>query len=100
MDVEIRLFGPFRDAVGGRSVVRTYDEPADVRTALRDLEESYPGLAGSLVDDEGDQPEALAVVLNGRNVVHEQGFDTALSDGDVLGVMPPLAGGSRGPLRR
>lgn len=94
MDVEIRPFGSFRHAVGQQAVVRSSDGTTDVQSVLPDLERTHRELAGSLLDEHDGQPDAFAVVLNGRNIVHEEGLDTPLADGDVLGVAPPLAGGT------
>jgi len=33
------------------------------------------------------------VFLNGRNVRQFQGLDTALSEGDEIKILPPIAGG-------
>lgn len=94
MEIELRTFATFRDAVGQKEVTREYDDEAvTVGEVLAGLEAEYDGLEGQLLKD-GDLRPQLSVLKNGREVVHMEGPDTALSDGDSLSVFPPVAGGS------
>ncbi len=36
---------------------------------------------------------SLNFLLNGRNISLSEGFKTKLQDGDVLSILPPVAGG-------
>lgn len=91
--IELKLFANFRDAVGEKSIERTYQSRPTVGTVFADFEGSYPALNGRLLDGEGRLGDAIAIVRNGRNVAHLDGVHTALDDGDELGLMPPLSGG-------
>lgn len=91
--LELRLFATFREAVGQKTLTRSYHEPVTVRSVVADLEESFPDLDGVLLNDEGDLRSTVTVIRNGRHVAHFDGVDTALADGDTLGVMPPVSGG-------
>lgn len=94
MDVECRFFATFREAVGERTVDRTFEDGTAVGEVLRTLESEHAGLAGELLDDEGEIRPQLSVMLNGRDVVHEEGTETVIEDGDRLSVFPPVAGGA------
>ena len=92
MRVEVRSFAMFRDAVGRKTVEREYDDGATVGDVLRDVERAYPELSGRLLTDD-DLASAVTVLRNGRNVANLDGVETPLSDGDTVGISPPVTGG-------
>lgn len=92
MDVELRFFATFREAVGQKTLPREYPEGTTVGDVLRTLEDEYPELSGALLRD-GELRPHLSVLTNGQDVVHKQGLDTPLDDGDRVSVFPPVAGG-------
>ena len=92
MELELRFFATFRDAVGQKTVFREFEAGTTVGDVLAELEADYEGLAGELVEDGEIRPQ-LSIMKNGRDVVHQEGVETPLSDGDALAVFPPVAGG-------
>lgn len=93
MELELRFFATFREAAGGKTVVREFEDGSDVGDVLRALEAEYEGMDGRLIVD-GDLAPQINVLKNGREVLHLQGLDTELADGDRLSVFPPVAGGT------
>lgn len=93
MELELRFFATFRAAVGQKTVYREFADDATVGDVLRAIEDEWPDLAGELLRDGEIQPQ-LSVLKNGREVVHMEGPDTSLGDGDSLSVFPPVAGGA------
>lgn len=93
MELELRFFATFREAVGRKVVDREFDEGATVGDVLAAIEEEYPELVGEILDGDGDIRPQLSILKNGREVVHIDGTDTTLEDGDRLSVFPPVAGG-------
>jgi len=91
MDVECVFFGPLREAVGEKTVLLA-PEPATVAGLVADLERTYAGLDGRLRDGDGLADEVVLTV-NGRHAQHVDGFDTALSDGDVVRLTTAIYGG-------
>ena len=99
MQLELKFFATFREAVGSKYLDREYDaDEVTVREVLADLEAEYEGLSGQLLGDGGLRSQ-INVLKNGREVLHIDGPDTPLSDGDTLAVFPPVAGGARGRRR-
>jgi molybdopterin synthase sulfur carrier subunit len=92
MDVELRFFATFREAAGSKTVEREFPDGATVGEVLAALEEEYEGMAGNLLEG-GDLRPQINVLLNGREVLHMDGVDTELAEGDTLSVFPPVAGG-------
>lgn len=90
MDIELRFFATFREAVGEKSFTESFDDGASVGDVLRMLDEEYPDL--ELFED-GGLRDYLSVMRNGRDIAHLDGLETPLADGDRLSVFPPVAGG-------
>jgi len=84
------FFGPLRETVGEKTVVRDTDSET-VGGLLAELEGAY-GLEGRLLDDDGAVAE-IAVTLDGRHVQHIEGPDTPLADGVTLRMTPAVYGG-------
>ena len=94
MNVECKLFGPFRDDAGVEDVGGEYDPGTTVGELLRDLEADYPTLDGRLVDEEADETEGSTVVtVNEKNVSHLDGLATELAEGDTVRIVPSVYGG-------
>jgi len=96
MEVEIRPFATFRDAVGERTIRRTLDEGATVGDLLRSLEREYPALSGSLLDRDGDLRSSVTVLRNGESVARLDGTGTPLRAGDRVALSLPVTGGAAG----
>lgn len=93
MNLELKFFATFREAVGQKTVEREYDDGATVRDVLDALQAEFPDLEGEFYDD-GEIRETVRVLRNGRAIVHMDGAETELDGGDTLSVFPPVAGGS------
>lgn len=92
MQIELKFFATFREAVGSKTVTRDLAGGATVGDVLAGLEDDYEGLAGQLLED-GDLRPQINVLRNGREVLHMEGTETAVEDGDTIAVFPPVAGG-------
>ncbi|WP_299330669.1 ubiquitin-like small modifier protein 1 [Haloplanus sp.] len=93
MDLELRFFATFREAVGQKELEREFKNGSTVGDVLTTLETEYDGMEGQLLDDEGELQPNLNILKNGREVLHMEGLDTVMEDGDTLSVFPPVAGG-------
>ncbi|MFB6093859.1 MAG: ubiquitin-like small modifier protein 1 [Halanaeroarchaeum sp.] len=92
MNVELRLFATFREAVGQKTIHREFPTDATIETVLAGLEEEFPELAGEFVED-GAVRAQVNVLKNGREVTHLDGLATPVADGDTISIFPPVAGG-------
>lgn len=92
MELELRFFATFRAAVGQKTIHRGFPDGATVGDVLAALDEEFEGLSGELIED-GEIRDQLSVLKNGREVLHMEGIDTVMEDGDRLSVFPPVAGG-------
>lgn len=93
MKLEYVFYGPFRDAIGEKSVVHETDVET-VGDLLAELEADYPALEGEILTADGSDLVGDTVVSkNGRHVVHLDGLTTDLEDGDVIRLVPSVYGG-------
>ena len=91
MPVEVRLPTVLRQHAGGLSSVKANGETlADV---FGDLVRQFPGLAGQVVTDDGALHKFVNVYRNDDDVRYLDKLDTKVSDGDVISILPAVAGG-------
>lgn len=91
MEIEMRFFANFREAVGQKTITRECQEDATVGEALEELTAEYPGV--DLFDEDGELREFLSVMKNGREIAYLDGLETELEESDTISVFPPVAGG-------
>lgn len=90
MQIELRFFANFREAVGQKTVQREYENGLQAGDVLRQLSEEFTEM--DLFED-GELREYLTILRNGTDITHLDGLETPLEDGDELSVFPPVAGG-------
>jgi MoaD family protein len=88
----VRLTAQLRDYAHGSGEVEL-DSATDLRTMVRKLEQSYPGIGGRIVDDQGRIRAHVNVFVNSANSRELKNENTPLSDGDVVHILPSVAGG-------
>lgn len=91
MAVEVRLPTLLRPHADGASSVAA--DGATVGEVFGALTSRYPGLAGQLVDDQGDLHKFVNVYCNDDDIRYLDQLDTKVTDGDVLSILPAVAGG-------
>jgi len=91
MSIRVRLPGPLQGYAGGRAEVPVTG--ATVGDALARLVERFPPMALHLFGDDGRLRSFVAVFLNDDDVRHLGGLSAALDEGDILYLVPNVAGG-------
>ena len=91
MTVDVRLPALLRPHADGASSVPA--EGATVGEVFAGLVERYPGLAGQLVDGDGGLHKFVNVYCNDDDIRYLDQLDTKVSDGDVISILPAVAGG-------
>ena len=92
MAVEIKLPTVLRVQAEGHASVAV--EGATVGDVFNVLVERYPGLRGNLLDDAGNLHKFVNVYKDDDDIRYLDGLDTKLADGDVLSILPAVAGGA------
>jgi molybdopterin synthase sulfur carrier subunit len=91
MSVTIRIPTQLRELSGGSSEVGV--DGGTVKEALAALDAAHPGFAGRLHDDDGNLRRFVNVFLDDEDIRFLDGVDTPLKDGNVLSIVPAVAGG-------
>jgi molybdopterin synthase sulfur carrier subunit len=68
-------------------------EGQSVREALEHLESQAAGIRARICDDSGELRRFVNIFLNDEDVRHLEGLDSPIRDGDVLSIVPAIAGG-------
>jgi sulfur-carrier protein len=96
MAIEVRVPTILRNYTGGEKTVD--GKGTTIEELIADLDARHPGLRDRLVDESGLR-RFVNVYRNDEDIRFLGGLETPLSDGDVVTVLPAVAGGSVRPTR-
>ena len=91
MSVSVRIPTILRSYTGGAAEVMA--EPGTLREVISDLDVSYPGIGGRLLDDSGRLRRFVNVYVGEEDVRFAAGLDTPVPTGARVSVIPAVAGG-------
>ncbi len=91
MPVEIKLPTVLRAQADGQATVAV--DGATVGEVFNALVAKYPSLRGNLLDDNGGMHKLVNVYKYDDDIRYLDGLDTKVDDGDVLSILPAVAGG-------
>jgi molybdopterin converting factor small subunit len=81
-----------RSTVGGERVLAAKGKT--LRDLIADLESRHPGFASQLLDAEtGEQRRFVNLYVNDEDVRYLGGLDTPVEEGDIISILPAVAGG-------
>jgi MoaD family protein len=89
--VEIRLPTVLRQHAGGQATVKAQGET--LGEALQDLTLQFPLLKGQVITEDGALHKFVNVYKNDEDVRYLDKLDTKLDEGDVISILPAVAGG-------
>ena len=87
----VRIPTPLRKLTGDQAEVTVVGD--DLRTVVANLNEAHPGLGDRLLDDDGNLRRFVNVFVRDEDVRFLDGLDTKVGDGDVVSIVPAVAGG-------
>jgi sulfur-carrier protein len=94
MAIEVRVPTVLRQHTDGEKKVHA--EGATLRALIEDLDTRHQGLKAKLVDEGGRLHRFVNVYVNDEDVRFLGGIETPLEDGDVVSILPAVAGGAGG----
>lgn len=91
MAITVRIPTPLQKMTGGRPEVQC--AAATVREMVDELEQAYPGMRERLTDG-GRIRRFINIYVNDEDIRFLNKEETALKAGDVISIVPAIAGGS------
>jgi len=89
--VEVRLAAPLRPIVGGVQTVSA--EGRNLKEVLNNLGVNYPGFRERVLEPDGNIKSSIYIFLNAEDVGFLKGIETPVEGGDVVMILPAVAGG-------
>lgn len=92
MAVEVRVPPVLRKFTTGANLVR--GEGRTIRELLDDLDTTYRGLKTEIIGPDGNIHRFINIYRNGEDIRYLGRLDTPLKEGDVVSILPAIAGGA------
>ncbi|MFN3406331.1 MAG: MoaD/ThiS family protein [Caldimicrobium sp.] len=92
MKVTVRIPTPLLSLTGGKKEVIA--EGSTIKELIEDLEKNFPGMKERLCDEEGNLRRFINFFVNDEDIRFLQGENTPLKEGDVVSIVPAIAGGN------
>jgi molybdopterin synthase sulfur carrier subunit len=89
----VRLFASFKEITKKREIEIKIEEKSTIFQLLQRLFDQYEPLRELIFDENNKLNEWIQILKNGRSIKYLDGINTQLSNGDVVAVFPPVAGG-------
>jgi molybdopterin converting factor small subunit len=81
-----------RPTVGGERVVAA--DGSTLRELILNVDKRHPGFAGLLLETSGQQRPFVNIYVNDEDARYLKGLETDVAEGDVISILPAVAGGS------
>lgn len=92
--INVRVTAVLQKLTDGQKTVEATGET--VSALIEDLESRFPGFRHQLYGDDGRLHRFVNIYLNDEDIRYIDGIGTVVKPGDVLDILPALAGGSDG----
>jgi MoaD family protein len=89
--IQVRIPYQLQDLFGAGSVEKVI--ASDLREAVAALDARYPGMAERILEEGGGARRYVNLFVNTRAIAVDEGLDIVLAKGDVLWIIPHVAGG-------
>jgi MoaD family protein len=91
MAVTVRVPTTLRPLTAGKAEVEV--EGATVADVFAALDSVHPGFQARLLDDDGNLRRFVNVFVDDEDIRFMDGLATAIPDGNVVAIVPAVAGG-------
>ncbi|HHG74332.1 ubiquitin-like small modifier protein 1 [Persephonella sp.] len=94
MAVTVRIPTALRRVTQGQGEVQV--EAKTIGELIEALEKEFPGIKERLVEENGEIRKFVNFFVNDEDIRFLKGKDTELKDGDIVAIIPAIAGGMEG----
>jgi len=91
MSVKVKVPTIMRKHSGGNASVDA--DGANLSALLDDLEAKYPGITKNIRSEDGGLHRFINIYVNDEDVRYLGSLDAAIKEGDVVSILPAVAGG-------
>ena len=91
--IQVRVTTVLQKLTGGQKAIEA--SGSTVADAIMDLDRRFPGFKQQMYGADGKLHRFVNIYLNDEDIRYTGGPETALKPGDVLDILPALAGGAR-----
>ncbi len=95
MKVNIKSFGPIRREIGSKTIEVDVPPESSVGSVIREVTEQYGERARRLITNSDGISGNLIILLNRKEIGQLDGWDTAVSEGDTITILPHIQGGNQ-----
>ncbi len=92
MAVEVRVTAVLQRLTGGKKSVAA--EGGNVEELLEHLDSSYPGFMQQVKGQDGNLHRFVNIYVNDEDIRYLEKLQTPVKPGDVVSILPALAGGA------
>ncbi len=87
----VRIPTPLRKLTADQDEVTI--SASNVSDLIETMESQYPGIKDRLCDESGNVRRFINLYVNNEDIRFLDGKETQLNDGDVVSIIPAIAGG-------
>jgi MoaD family protein len=91
MSVQVKIPTVLRKHTAGEAQVEA--NGGTIAELVEDIADRFPEFKAKVVADDGKLHRFINVYANDEDVRYLDGLDTKVSDGDVVSILPAVAGG-------
>ena len=91
--VTVRFFATFKQITNQRDIEFSIEEGATIQQLLNIVFSQFQTLRDKIFDENNELRPWIHILKNGRNVKFLGGIETKITNGDVIALFPPVAGG-------
>lgn len=87
----VRIPTPLRKLTSDKDEVTI--SAANIAELIDQMEAQYPGIKNRLCDETGNVRRFINLYVNNEDIRFLSGKETALKEGDIVSIIPAIAGG-------
>ena len=87
----VRIPTPLRKLTSEKDEVTV--SAASIGQLIDEMENQFPGIKSRLCDESGNVRRFINLYVNNEDIRFLQGKETALKEGDIVSIIPAIAGG-------
>jgi molybdopterin synthase sulfur carrier subunit len=88
--VEVKVTSVLQRVIGAKSIE---SEGKTVGELLENMNSRFPGFREQITTPEGSLHRFVNIYINDEDIRYLQSLDTPVKEGDILSILPALAGG-------